>query len=146
MPEVSRLGRFSVLHFSNAIRCACGGAPTRRLTRLMPMPLDTMVFTPPSVHSPLIQAWLNLSLIHIYRFDSSRWSVLFGGLAGGLVTMLAQVALRIFGDTSWVGDGLIPVGVSANPHSPLRELDALWRPGPQEIMLYVCLLYTSSCV
>ncbi len=44
------------------------------------------------------------------RFDSSRWSVLFGGLAGGLVTMLAQVALRIFGDTSWVGDGLIPVG------------------------------------
>ncbi len=44
MPEVSRLGRFSVLHFSNAIRCACGGAPTRRLTRLMPMPLDTMVY------------------------------------------------------------------------------------------------------
>ena len=73
------------------------------------------------------------------RFDSSRWSVLFGGLAGGLVTMLAQVALRIFGDTSWVGDGLIPVGVSANPHSPLRELDALWRPGPPEIMLYVWL-------
>ena len=73
------------------------------------------------------------------RFDSSRWSVLFGGLAGGLVTMLAQVALRIFGNTSWVGDGLIPVGVSANPHPRLRELDALWRPGPQEIMLYVWL-------
>ena len=36
----------------------CGGAPTRSVTRLMPMPFDTIVRTPPSMHSPLIQAWL----------------------------------------------------------------------------------------
>lgn len=74
------------------------------------------------------------------RFDSSRWSVLFGGLAGTQVMMLTRAALRIFGiNSSWAGDGLIPVGVSANPHPRLRELDALWRPGPQEIMLYIWL-------
>ena len=45
------------LHRVKRTRCACGGAPTRRQRRLMPTPLETIVRTPWSVHSPLIQAW-----------------------------------------------------------------------------------------
>lgn len=61
LPNLLSLASASVVllaYATNRIRCTCGGTPTRRHTRLMPTPLDTMARTPPSTHSPLIHACL----------------------------------------------------------------------------------------
>ena len=55
--NILQAARRSFRYFSNVTTCTCGGTPTRRLRRLMPMPLETIVLTPPSMHSPLIHSW-----------------------------------------------------------------------------------------